>query len=59
MKTTRLTLAERDARRGFFRQARFDIYAYDGRWLGDTWAFDAQDACERSQAAGSPVAYAR
>lgn len=43
-----------DPFRGFRRQARFDVFDADGRWLGDTWAYNVRDAV----GIGGGVAYA-
>jgi hypothetical protein len=37
--------------RGFHRQGRFNVYAYDGRHIGDVWAFTAKDAAAQTGAA--------
>lgn len=46
-------------RRTFARLSHFDLFAYDGRWLGTTFGYSAHDAANHASIGGSRVAYAK
>jgi hypothetical protein len=58
---TNTTIAHTEATRVTYRRfAHFDLYAYDGRWLGMGFGYSAHDAANHSSVAGrAPVAYAK